>query len=203
MNYLNTKLKNILLSVVLIPLSATDNFMELSYSKIKPNGVKLDKTVEIKVSNSASPLFYRLDKPRVVKSVTLAGEVEIEKKISDFENDAYFQLGVVYEGDYYPNWIIKKVLPDWLVAVLSLSDDTGVSEVHFLGVLPKDEKLKKSDSIRDITLNFNKIADLENKSFQFSEKLKDKKVLGFWLRADGDESDGKFTTTLNSFKISY
>ena len=41
----------------------------------------------------------------------------------------------------------------------------------------------------------------EEGSFNGDFKLKDKKILGLWLRADGDDHDGVFTTEVQNLSI--
>ncbi len=188
-------------SIILIPFLATSNFLDLKYSKLTPNQVKLDKVVEITVDKSASPLFLKASEgPKLWSEVMLEGTVAIEREIGNNENDSYFQLGVIYEGDYRPNGFVKAFLPEWLLKVLTLSETSGVSEIDFLDITNSRE-LDKSDNIRDIKLNFKTVGRLENGKFKFSTKLKEKKVLGFWLRTDGDDSKAKFKLIIDRFEV--
>ncbi|WP_034732098.1 hypothetical protein [Bacteriovorax sp. Seq25_V] len=188
-------------SLIIIPFIATSNFLDLKYSKITPNIVKLDKVIEISVNESASPLFVKIDgEPKKYLEASVEGEVQIEKEIGNNENDSYFQLGVIYEGNYRPNGFVKAFLPEWILKVLTLSDTTGVSEIDFLDV-SNSRELSKSDNIRDIKLNFQTVSHLENGKFKITAKLKDKKVLGFWLRTDGDDSKAKFNLKINRFEV--
>lgn len=188
-------------SIILIPFLATTNFLDLKYSKLTPNQVKLDKTIEISVNESASPLFVKLDnEPMKYAEASIEGEVEIEKEIGNNENDSYFQLGVIYEGDYRPSGFVKAFLPEWILKVLTLSETTGVSEIDFLDV-SNSRELNKADNIRDIKLNFKTVSRLKDGKFKITTKFKDKKVLGFWLRSDGDDSKAKFILKINRFEV--
>jgi len=195
-------LKLFLYSVVLIPVSATDSFLDLHYSKGNPNIVHLEKVIKIDVNNSASPLFYKFEPVQKIKSIQISGEINIIRAIKDDADDSYFQLGIIYEGDYRPNRFVKVFLPEWLKKVLSLNDQYGVGTIDFHEASIKGKVLDKSESVRDIKLNFKTTAHLSEKnSFQMNIVPEDKKILGFWFRSDGDDSQAKFQTQLNSLML--
>jgi hypothetical protein len=194
------QLKTFLYSIVLIPVGATDSFLNLKYSKGTPNKVTFGKSVTIAVNKSASPLFYKMSEVKKVKRIKVSGEVQITKSIDNQQDDAYFQMGIIYEGNYRPNRFVKMFLPEWLKQVLGLNDDFGVGVIEFHEVSTKGKLLSKTESIRDINLSFKTATTLNEKNeFNLDITLKDKKVLGFWLRADGDDSGAIFKTQLNSF----
>lgn len=187
-------------SIILIPFISLSNFLNLKYKDIRPNEIKLEKNVEISVNKSASPLFYQLPVSRKISSLRIAGNIDIKKAIVINENDSYFQLGIIYEGDYRPNGFVKKFLPEWIVSVLNLSPDKGLSEIEFLEV-SDGRIIDKKDNIRDIDLVFKNVAKIENGKFSFEYTPKDKKILGFWFRSDGDDSEAKFNLRIEKFEI--
>lgn len=193
--------RRLLFSIIIIPFNDPSSFLDLQYSKIKPNEVKLEKQVQINVDASASPVFYKMETPRVVKKINLTGNVKVDKAINKKEDDSYFQLGIIYEGNYRPSGFVKTFLPEWLLKVLSLSDKYGVGELEFHEASAAKVNLDKSDSIRDIKLNFKTATTIENGKFSMSIKPKKEKILGLWLRADGDESKAKFLTTIKSLEF--
>ena len=123
-----TNLKSYLFSVALIPVGATHNFMDLQYKELKPNKVKLEKEITISINKSASPLFYKMSEVKSLSSIKFEGRVDIQKKNDPKVDDSYFQLGIIYEGDYKPSGFVKSFLPEWLLKVLSISDKYGVGE---------------------------------------------------------------------------
>lgn len=189
-----------LYSFILIPFLSVHNFLDLKYDSIKPNKVNFDKTIVINVNESASPLFYPLVDSKKLNSIKMVGEVEIEKAIGENEKDSYFQLGIIYEGNYRPSGFVKRFLPEWLLSVLNLSPNKGLSEIEFFEV-SDGRVINKEDNIRDIKLVFKNIAKLKEKSFSFEVKPQDKKILGFWLRSDGDDSKAKFNVKILKFEI--
>lgn len=191
-----------LLSVLIVPVENKDNFLNLKYSKLEPNKVSLKDAIVINVNKSASPLFYKVDPPREIESIKIKGSIDVQDKISDFDNDSYFQLGIIYEGDYRPSWLVKKVLPEWLLKVLSISDKYGVGRIDFHEASTQGQKLDKEDSIRDIKMKFITNSYIKDSKIEMDIKPKSQKILGFWLRSDGDESKAKFTTKLEQIEIS-
>lgn len=189
-------------SILIVPLSNPSSFLDLQYSKLVPNKVTLDKEISIQVKKTASPLFYKFDKVAMHKIIEVAGQVKIESPLTSEEKDSYFQLGIVYEGDYKPGSFVKNFLPEWLLKILSINEKYGVSDIDFHHVTNTNDKLDRSDSIRDITMNFKTAAKLDKDGkFKFRVNLKKKKVLGLWLRADGDDHQGKFKTTISKLKV--
>ena len=185
-------------------MSSTDSFYNLKYSKGEPNKVQLSKTISIEVNKSASPLFYKFDKVQKIKEISLSGTVEIKKAIQDNKDDSYFQLGVIYKGDYKPNSMMKMFLPEWLKKVLSLNEDFGLSQILFYEVSPKGKNLKKKDKIRDIELKFKTISELgADGKFNMKIKPNDTEILGLWFRSDGDDSKAQFKTNIESLLIDY
>lgn len=187
-------------SIILIPVVMSQNVLNLNYSKIKANAIEIDKVVKIQVNESASPLFYKIDKVEKVKKIFMSGKVNIEKEIGDNLDDSYFQLGIIYEGDYRPNFFIKKFLPEWLLKVLSLGKSVGVSEIEFLEV-SDGRMINRADKIQGISLTYKNIAVLKNESFEFTYTPKDKRIIAFWLRSDGDDSKAKFKVELERFEL--
>lgn len=189
-------------ALIIIPVSTPDQFMALKYSAIKPNKVSIGKNITIAVDNSASPLFYKVSKVKVYNSIQVEGHTEIETKLSSEKSDAYFQLGVIYEGDYRPSWLTKKLLPEWILKIINLNDQYGISDIDFHHFKLESGFEEKTDSIRDIKLNFIQSGKIEDDGkFKADIKLKNKKILGFWLRADGDDHHGRFKTTVSKLKF--
>lgn len=190
-----------LYAVIIIPINNEENFLDLKYKKLKPNKVKISQEIEISVDKTASPLFYKVSKPQKYKNVIVEGEVEIKKELESEENDSYFQLGVVYAGDYRPGFFMRKILPEWILKVIDINEKTGLSEIQFLHTTNNKTNLNKSDNVRDIKLNFKTVTSLKKGKFSFNVPLKNKKVIGLWLRADGDDHDGVFITRIKKLEL--
>lgn len=206
---------------------ARNNFLDLKYNKIKPNTVSIsqkpackeplvpphcqstseDIQVAIKVESSSSPLFYKLNQK--VKRIDVTGQVQVTTPMSAKKDDSYFQLGLIYEGEFRPNFFTKAFLPDWLKAVVNIDPTKGIGDIFFYEASADEVKLNKVTSSKGIDLNFKtatqvKWEDPHKKTsggFQFSIQPQDKKLLGLWLRSDGDDSKATFTTTIQQITI--
>lgn len=192
-----------LYAFIIIPVENKNLFLDLQYKKLTPNKVSIQKDVEIKVKNSASPLFYKVDPPKQYSTIEIEGNTKIIKALTSEEKDSYFQLGVVYEGDYRPGSFVRNFLPEWLLKILDINDKYGVGFIDFNHFTNNETKLDKTDSVRDIEMQFKTIGNLkENGDFSQSISLRKKKILGLWLRADGDDHEGEFITTIKKLKFS-
>ncbi|MAZ47238.1 MAG: hypothetical protein CME65_01665 [Halobacteriovoraceae bacterium] len=204
---INSKLRSLLkvgslFSLIAIPVQSPDNFVDLQYKDIKPNKVEIGDTIKIDVENSASPLFYKFDEVKKWNSISVSGKIDISKKLESEQKDAYFQIGVIYEGDYRPGWLVRNILPEWLLTIINLNSKYGLDAVDFHHFSKEKGFEPKTESIRDIKLNFISVGPVnEEGSFNGDFKLKDKKILGLWLRADGDDHDGFFTTEVQNLSI--
>jgi hypothetical protein len=191
-----------LYSIIIVPVLGPDQFLDLKYSDLTPNIVSLNKQISIKVDNSASPLFYKFEKVEKHKEISIQGLVKIESKLKSEEKDSYFQLGVVYAGDYRPNFFVKKLLPEWLLKILNINNKYGVGNIDFFHVTGNSTQIDKKDNVRDIKITFKTVTSLnKDGSFKFSTQLRNKKILGLWFRADGDDHQGKFKTQLSKVTI--
>ena len=189
-------------SVVAIPVQSPDSFVDLKYSDIKPNNVEISKQIKVSVDRSASPLFYKFQEIKKWSQIKVAGKLEVIEKLKSEKDDAYFQVGVIYEGDYKPGWMVRQVLPEWLMTIINLNSKYGLDSVDFHHFSRESGFKAREEAIRDIKLNFISLGDINDKGeFSGEFKLRDKKVLGLWLRADGDDHDGKFNLTLTSLEI--
>ena len=191
-----------LYSIIIVPVLAPEQFLDLHYSDLKPNIISIKETITLKVDKSASPLFYKFKDVKIHNNISISGNVKIESSLKSEEKDSYFQLGVVYVGDYRPNYFVKKILPEWLLKIININNKYGVGNIDFYHVSGNSTKLNKKESIRDIQISFKTITHLKkNGNFEFSVPMRDKKILGLWLRADGDNHHGQFKTTLTKISV--
>ena len=189
--------------MVIVPVANIDKFLDLKYSDIEPNKVEIAKEISFKVDSSASPFFVKINPLKKIQKIIVRGNIQIEKPISDFEKDSYFQVGIIYAGDYKPGGFLRTFLPEWLNIVLSLSPKSGVGDIDFYDVSPKGKKINKKDSIKSLEMRLKTVATINGAdgSFQIEINPKDTEVLGLWLRSDGDDSKAKFKTTIKLMEI--
>lgn len=194
-----------LYSLVIIPISSPESFLDLQYKKIKPNKVELSKTVSITVDESASPLFYKFDKAISISKIGFSGRVEKKSLKSLHKDDSYFQIGLIYKGKYRPGGFVRAFLPEWLLKVLDLSKKHGVGNIHFYGVVDSEKsKSVNIQKIKSLKLKFNNsILIQKDGSFKAQITLDEsqREVLGLWLRSDGDESNAQFKTIIEYLEV--
>lgn len=196
---IRTTCKNVLFSIILIPVTNTGIFFDLEYSKLTPNKVLIEKDITVQVASSASPLFVKIDPARPIKEIKASGVISIQEKITLNQEDSYFQLGVIYQGDYRPNFITKKFLPEWLLKVLDMNKDVGIGQIDFHEASYPGEEVDREDSIRSIKMTFKTQGMVDsNGKFQLSIKPRKENIIGLWLRSDGDDSKAKFSVKVTS-----
>lgn len=191
-----------LFSFVLVPVSDPSVFLDLKYKKIKPNIVNIEKEISIDVQSSASPLFVKLPEVKALKEISIKGSTEIKKEITNFQDDAYFQVGIIYKGRYRPGSFVRRFLPEWLLTVLNLNRKHGVGRIDFHSVSMRGQEINKTSKIRDIRMKFKTAAYFNDKNeFELVITPRQEEVLGIWLRADGDQSRAQFKTHLSNIEI--
>ena len=204
---INSKLRSLLkvsslYSLIAIPVQSPNNFVDLQYKDLKPNKVQVGDSIKINVEKSASPLFYKFDEVKKWSRISVSGKIDILKKLESEQKDAYFQVGVIYEGDYRPGWLVRNILPEWLLTIINLNSDYGLDAIDFHHFSKEKGFESKTESIRDINLNFISAGPVDEEgSFNGNLKLKEKRVLGIWLRADGDDHNGVFTTEVQQLSL--
>ncbi len=89
----------------ILPASHPESWHLLSYSGIPSNRVNfIESGMQIIVQGSASPIIYPLQKPAVLKEISLDlainGEINLQGKEQGTRgaDDFLFRLGIVYEG---------------------------------------------------------------------------------------------------------
>lgn len=174
-------------------------FLDLEYRKIKPNKTTLGTPIIIQVNQSASPLFYKINKP--LKTLKVSGKVNIQKKIAAGKDDVYFSVGIINKGDYKPNFLTKKLLPQWLKTIVNINTEVGVGKIQFYEASPKGIKTDKVKKYSDIVMHHKTHTQLgPDGSFSVDISGLQSYVLGLWFRAEGDDSGAIFDVQINSLE---
>ena len=189
-------------SILVVPSAEISNFLTLKYDEIPPNIVEIRRDVVIKVNQGASPLFYKIEPAQKFQKIKVIGELEVEKPLASERKDAYFQLGVIYAGDYQPSWLMKTWLPVWLKALLEIHPNQGLGTIDFHHFKKEKGFTPHSDRVRDVKLNYKDTGEIQtNGSFSAEILLREKEILGLWFRSDGDNHQGRFQITVKYLEM--
>jgi len=185
-----------LLAIVAMPLQSPDGWIPLTYSGKHPNVLVHSETgLDIKVTASASPLFYKFKEPFIVDKVEGTGSLDAVP-IND-EEDSALRVGLISEGNLSLNWVQRLFAPAWLKQLLELAPGTGLGEVIFV-VLAGARELGDTVQVRKGITEVVGGNVLAPGPFTLSRTFKDPfRLSAVWIQADGDDSSSTFTTRLN------
>ncbi len=201
----------LLVSVVLLPLSLPGAWRHEKYSAFAQNEVAFSEAgITLRVNESSSPLFHKLEKMVSVRSIELKAKASgLPQLAADKEegiegnDDFVLRLGLVQPGDYRPSWVERLFAPKWLLNLVSLAgEDVGFGKVTFLDVtqrtkingVPRQKgKWIETQSVRNVT----QAGDVSF-THAFSPPLP---TVALWLHADGDDTKSKFTVTVSKIAL--
>lgn len=194
-----------------IPLKK-ETFKLLTYSGIPVHELtNTESGLKVDVKKSAAPIIYKLPQAHVLSEIhfqlKILGQLKLKKEQQGEKgnDDFRFRFGVVYEGDNTINAFQRMLAPGWLKELFKLGENyKGVDRIQF-----------------HTTYQDTRIAD-KSRDHYFSEYLKEiheikigpegmvnhkitpetnRRVLGFWIAIDGDDTDSEFQVEMN--KLSY
>lgn len=196
-----------------VPVDNLQSWVILSFSKIKPNEVSVEKgEMHIAVRNSASPLIYKFDKPLRITGFTVEASwtgalnippdaIEGDKGADDF----VLKFGIVEAGDRRLNWLQRRIAADWIKQLFELAPpDSGVSRINFLSTTQQESLLgtTRTHPLSDLLFE-NRILYLDSTgpfemSYDFAEPVE---ALGLWLSIDGDDTGSNFDLRIRDIAL--
>lgn len=215
--------KILLLAVLLSPLFAVSHASEvidlsknkwevLQYSGIKANQVSFNnKSMTIKVNQSAGPLVYKLSKPRAIKEIIIDANVLGKLKLKKTQqgekgnDDFSLRIGLVYQGKKRLSFMQKTMAAGWIKKLFSLAPKTlGVSHVEFFTVY-QDKRLantKRIHPLSDLMVENFVIQQPKNGKLKATFKVpSNKTALALWISSDGDDTKSAFSVRLNNLVL--
>lgn len=204
-NYLNTKLikKLTLFSFILIPVERPEFFLDLQYKDLPKNKVTINKEVRIEVQNSASPLFVKIPEIQAWTSIEVSGNIKVKKTLKEEKKDAYFQLGIIYEGDTTLGFFSLIFAPEWIKTLLNLAPNGyGLDSIDFHAFYGKENFKGGPEKISGVKFNTIPVTRLKKDgSFTAIIKPREKKILALWLRSDADDERGEFVVNISKLAV--
>ncbi len=213
LNLPKTYFTRFMLAVVAVPLGDTSVWKELQFSSLPANKVSYEKSsLKVEVNHSASPLIHRFSEIRNIKQIDVELEIigqmnsEKIKKWTDFEEDSYFRMGLVKQGNDRPSRLKMLFAPEWVKTLFSMAPKgTGLDKIYFYNVTAQKNLVGKmrSHPKSKYMHEENVIAfSPEEKNTNFKIELPQPMSLaGFWISIDGDDSKSTFTVLIK--KLNY
>ena len=184
--------------------------MELSQTRSRFS----EKGVEISVSNSASALLFVFPEPREISEFSVAGAIEgtlkqiAETNWEDAPDDALLRVGVIETGERKLSALERIAAPRWVKELEGMLEGSseGIGKIHCFHLLPQKEWIGESRDNPSISLFHETVvaAPSRYRAFEWTSTFTAPvKAHGFWVIADGDNTESRFTTTITELAVKY
>lgn len=200
-------------SLVYIPLNA-DNWKQLEYRNILPNKVSTIREngdhLKISVFQSASPLVYKFERAKKLKSISLkailnSGELSFKGAKQGEKNgdDFILRLGVVAKGSNHLNFFQKLTAPNWVMELYKLGDEnTGIDRIYFYNIASSDIKWGERIHPSSPLITEKIVGKIIDKKIEINVDLdSSKEYLGIWISSDGDDTKSKYELQIDQLAI--
>lgn len=198
-----------LAAAFIVPLQK-EMWTEVKFSSLPANSVSFDeKGIHVDVNNSASPLIHKLKQS--VKITGFEFQIKLDgilnpSPTSQFEEDSYFRLGLVTEGNNHLSGVKKLFAADWVKKLFALAPEgVGLDKIYFYNVNSENQILgnqrthPKSDLMKEEIIYLRKS---ENSVIKFKKSLPENpKVVALWISIDGDNSKSVFKTSIEKIVL--
>jgi hypothetical protein len=191
-----------------------DNWKQLEYRNILPNKVSTIREngdhLKISVFQSASPLIYKFERPKKIKSITLKavltnGELNLNgiKQGEKNGDDFILRLGFVAKGNNQLNFFQKLTAPNWVKELYKLSDEkTGIDKIYFYNFASTDIKWVERIHPLSNLISEKIVGKIIDKKIELQFDLdSSKEYLGIWISSDGDDTKSKYELQLDQLII--
>ena len=207
--------KNILFGVLAIPLQDPNIWTLEKYSNISKHEVSFQKSgMEIRVKDSASPIFYSLKRKYKITGFKVTGDfkgIPKFKSPTDQGNknadDYPLRIGLIVPGDKQLNGLKKLFAPEWVTRLYTqIPSDFGLDHVHFFNITQNKNQLGSVRVHPSSALILEEFISLIEKPgvFKIDYHLKEPlSAIGLWLSIDGDDTDSEFTVILSNLELEW
>lgn len=201
------------LTASVLYLGTNSEWQALSFDGVDSNEVSFsDPGMEIRVSNSASPVLYLFPEPQMVQSVSARGRIEGRLNLSpdvtwlSAPDDALLRVGIIETGDRRLSALQKLAAPNWIKKLETLvsSGDSGVGSIHCFHLLPRRDWLGKVRTNPNVSLFREEVVATPNEDGSFllrGEVAPPVEAHGIWILADGDDTGSEFTVFIEKIEV--
>jgi hypothetical protein len=194
-------------SADLIPLISS-KWTALNYNGIPANSVWFEKNeIVVEVNKSAGPLVYKLDKPGIVKKITVEATLQGSKAVETgtHDEDAVLRVGLVAIGDKTLTGVKKFFAPNWVKKLFELAPtNIGLDKIHFYNTTNRQNQLgvvRQYPASELIIESWTTFVGKEGPFNMLIELAKPLPVAALWLSIDGDSSQSKFSTRISKIDM--
>jgi hypothetical protein len=216
----------IAMAMIAVPMGTADGWLELKFSKLKPNVIERSEAgTLVKVDSSASPLIQGFGKitpiDGIEAEIEITGSMNQMETWKDFEEDSFLRIGLVAEGPEKLGTMGSLFAPEWVKRMFALAPKGhGLDKIYFYSVTSRTELIGKSRQHPKSKFMHEEYAFLapiqtgpavgsmdpttvKPVSVSISKKfVKPIPAAGIWLSIDGDDSKSKFEVKIKSLRYS-
>jgi hypothetical protein len=183
-----------------------ENWKEISLGQVPDNKMEYGEKLKIIVNSSSSPTIFKFEEIEEISAIdfdiSVLGEMKKPLTETGFEEDSYFQLGLIAVGDNYLGAMGKLFAPKWVKELFGFAPEgKGLEKVYFYNVASQKSSVNQERQNPKSKYMYEKVIftkdDTGGKmlSYTLPKKLK---TTALWIGAEGDYTSSEFTTTVNS-----
>lgn len=203
----------VLMSIIVIPLTTQGNWKLDSYKKVAPNKVSFSSTgMVIKINNSASPIIYSFEHPVAIKQFKITGEFKGLPSISNYSlqgkkgyDDYPLRIGFILDGTKKLSIFQKPFAPEWVKRLYAnVPVGAGIDGVEFYNVTQSSSQLgtsrihPASDLLHETFFAYLQ----ESGKFSYDVKLNPlPKIAGIWISSDGDDTHSEYEVDISELQV--
>ena len=202
--------------LALTPLSfdSAEKWEILHFDAVAANDFELSPSgMEIRVENSASPAVHIFESVRTVDTIILSGRIQGDLEIEPSEiwttgkDDSLLRFGVISTGSKKLSTFEKLTAPNWVKRLSSILETkgTGIGKIECFLLMPDSAPIGKSRVNPDSALFHETIVATPSDDGTFEIEIRLPQPIespGFWILADGDDTESSFTTTIEKIEFS-
>lgn len=195
-----------------VPLTRTNDWQFLSYSKIPANIFRNTAAgLEIDVTNSAAPALFPIPRGHWVVELCAEGTISGFLRISPGTqgqkgfDDYTMRIGLVESGPRTLSWRERLSTPDWVRRLFALAPKgTGISKIHFFNIGTDLTQIGDSHMHELNRLMEQSVVAVPDSDghFHFSHRFSTPMpVIAVWISSDGDDTKSSFAVTLTRLEL--
>lgn len=194
-----------------ISLSDSTQWIEEKYKKVPANeNTFSSEGLKVKVNSSASPLIYKFDSPKEIKSFSISGHLSdilniVKKQGAKKSDDFSLRIGFVLPGVNKLTKLEKWMAPNWVVRLYSLvPTNSGLDKIVFYNMV-QDKTILGSERVHPLSeYIYEKFTYLKTAAGDFHWKENFKSELtaaAIWISIDGDDTGSSYQMHLKEFNL--
>jgi len=190
------------------------SWKQLEYRNLKPNTISTIKDngehLKISVSDSASPLIYKFEQAKKLKSfhikaTILQGNLNFKNiKQGDKQADDFvLRVGLVAKGNRTLNLWHKISAPRWISELYKMAKDgEGIDKIYFYNVA--SDNLNWNERVHPLSelISEKIVGKIVDNKIDVKVNLDGQKdYLGIWISSDGDDTKSKFEISIDEIQL--